>query len=201
MTQNHDDMVQSLEQVYARALLEAAQEAGTIDEVADEMQQLAHLLTQQPRLVRLLSTRMLSVEQRARSIENLFKGRVGDLVYRFLQVANAKHRLDRIQGIVRAVAQLVDERRGIVRVDAYVADRMDAAAAERVAQRLGEVIGGRVVLRQHEDPQLIGGLKLRVGDRLVDGSVAAQLRLMHRKIVATGRGDTRQKLESLISED
>lgn len=200
MTQNSDNMVQSIEQIYARALIEAADEAGAIEQVADEMQQIGELLAQEPKLFGLLCSRMLSVEQRARSIENLLKGRVGDLVYRFLQVTNRKNRLDRIHGIVQAVAQLVDERRGIVRVDAFVARRMDVAEVDRVARRLGEIVGGRVVLQQHEDPNLIGGLKLRIGDRLVDGSVAAQLRLMERKIVAKGRGDARRNLESLVTE-
>ncbi len=200
MTQNGDDIVQSLDQIYAEALLGAAEEAGAMDEVADEMQQIGELLTKQPQLLRLLCSRMLSVEQRAHSIDNLLKGRVGDLVYRFLQVANRKNRLDRTRGVVKAVAQLVDERRGIVRVDAFVVKRMAPEEADRVARRLGEVVGGRVVLRQCEDPKLIGGLKLRVGDRLVDGSVAAQLRMMQQRIVVTGRGDARQKLESLVSD-
>lgn len=202
MANDHQsEMIQSIELVYAQALLELAEEANARDEVADELAQIERIAREQPEFVRLISTRTLSEEQRARVIENLFKSRVSDLVYRFLQVVNAKNRLDRTVGIAWALAKLVDERRGIVRVDMFVPESIDDSRVGQVARRIGEAIGGEVILRQHVQPGLIGGMKLRIEDRLIDGSVAAQLRLIRHKMVAGGRDNARTKLEALIAED
>jgi F-type H+-transporting ATPase subunit delta len=200
MADQIDQNIQSTDLVYGRALADLADEAGVLAEVADQMGEIGELLRAEPQLVRLLATRTLSVEQRRRIIENLFQGRVHDLVFRFLQVANAKNRLDRMDTIVKAVAILVDQKRGIVRAQMFVAAALDTGRVEALADRIGKTFGGRVILDQQVDPTLIGGLKLRIGDRLIDGSVAAQLRGLRRKFVAAGRDRTRGRVESLISE-
>jgi len=196
---DNDDMIQSIERVYAQALIDLACEAGQLDEVADEMAQLGGIVQKQPDLVRLISTRTLSVERRGQAIERMLKGRVSDLTYRFLQVVNAKNRLDCIMGIVNAVAKGVDERRGIVHVKAFMAEALDAQAAQKVAKLIETVVGGEVQLEQQVDPELIGGLKIRIDDRLIDGSVSTQLRLMGQRIVAGGRDNARQHLETLMT--
>jgi F-type H+-transporting ATPase subunit delta len=197
---DNTDNIQSVERVYAQALLDLADDAGTLDEVADEIDQLGWLIQQQPQMLGLISSRTLSVEQRAGVIEQLFKGRVTDLVYRFLHVVNKKNRLDMLSRIVKAVANLVDQRRGIVRVEAFVAATLPEQAANQVATRIGSAIGGRVILEQQVQPQLIGGLKIRIGDRLIDGSVATQLRRIRRQIAAKGRDAARQRLDAMIIE-
>ena len=196
---DNEDMIQSIDQVYAQALLDLADEVGQLDAVADEMAQLGELAREQPDLVCLISTRTLSVEQRGRIIENMLKGRVSDLVYRFLQVVNAKNQLDRILGIVKAVLEGLDDRHGIVRVKAFLAVALEAQRAQQVAELIGTVVGGQVQLEQHVQPDLIGGLIIRVGDRLIDGSVSTQLRIMRQRIVASGRDNARQKLEMLMT--
>jgi F-type H+-transporting ATPase subunit delta len=193
-------MIQSIEQVYAQALLDLADEVGQLDVVGNEMMQLGELVREQPDLVRLISSRTLSVEQRGRIVENMFQGRVSDLVYRFIQVLNAKNRLDHILGIVKAVARGVDERHGIVRVKAFLAAALETQWAQQVAERIGTVVGGQVQLEQQVQPELIGGLKIRVRDRLIDGSVSTQLRLMRQRIVVSGCDDARQKIEKLMTQ-
>ena len=106
-------------------------------------------------------------------------------------VVNQKDRLGSLPGIVRAFANLVDERQGVVEVDAYVANRLDEGQASAIADRLGASMGRKVALKQHVDEELIGGLKLRIGDKLLDGSVATQLRLMRDKFVQAGREKAR----------
>lgn len=197
MAENRIEMISQIDKVYAAALLELCDEAegagrsGLVDEVADELRQIGELVRREPALIRLLSVRTLLTRERSEIIERLFKGRVADLLYRFLQVVNAKDRLDHLEEIVSAFAVLLEERRGVIDVDAYLASRMDEPAVLRVAESLGTVLGGRVDLTQHEDPELIGGLKLRVGDRLIDGSVATQLRLLREKMVEAGREKAR----------
>ena len=195
MADNRAPMITKLDQTYAAALWQLAQEAGegTAADVVGQMRQIGALAQRQPDLVRLVSTRILSTQQRSQIIEQVFKGRVDDLVHRFLQILNRKNRLDHLAGIVVAFARLVDEQRGVVDVNAYVAQRLDDDVAQRVADGIGRSIDKQVQLHQHVDGSLIGGLKLRIGDKLIDGSVASQLRIIGQQIVAAGREKARQQ--------
>jgi len=200
LAQENPDVTQSVEWVYATAMLDLAEQAGQRDDIRSEMDQIAELLGAEPVLAKLLASRVLSTADRRGCIERVFAGKVNDLSYRFLQVVNDKDRLGDLAGIIRAFGRLVDERRGLVEVDAYVASPMDEAQARRVADGLGASLGGEVLLRQHVDERLIGGLKLRVGDRLIDASVATHLRRMKEKIVAVGRDHAQSGLDATIQE-
>jgi F-type H+-transporting ATPase subunit delta len=177
--------------VYAQALLEMADEKGALDETASEVEQLQELLASQPDLTALMSTPALGAAERRELIERVFKGRVSDTTYKFLQVVNDKGRLAALPGILASFEDLLDQRRGIVEVDAYVAQRLDPAEAEQVARRIGAALRKEVVLHQYVNPDLIGGLVLRVGDQLIDGSVATQLKLMRQRLIEAGRNRAR----------
>ena len=184
--------VSSLSKTYARSLFELAQEAGALDEVASQLMQLRELAAAEPDLGRLLGNRLLSVEERAEIIDLLFKDQLHDVLYRFLQVVNRKSRLDELPGIIAAFDELMDQHAGRIEVDAYVATELGDEQRATVAERVGKALGKTVELREHVQKSLIGGLKLRVGDRLIDGSVATRLRLLRRQLVDQGQEAARQ---------
>ncbi len=165
MSTTQSNLFDAVAQVYAQALLDMADEANQTAEVAQELEELGRLLEDQPEVFGLLSNRVVSVQERAKSIESIFQGNVGDLMYRFLQVVNQKSRFEALPSIVRAYDRLLDERNGVIEADAYVAAAMDPDQAQATSDRISQALGRNVVLRQHVDPQLIGGLKIRVGDR------------------------------------
>ncbi len=200
MSQHTNNTVNSLERVYAQALLDLAQQAKQTSDIADELEQLGDLINQQPQLLAVLANRLLSVAERASTLEKVFKGRVSDLLYRFLLVVNNKHRLDSLPGIVHGYKQLLDEQSGVVEADVHVAAPLSDSETQSIAGRISQAIDRNVVLRQHVDPNLIGGLKVRVGDRLIDGSVATQLRLIRHALAEAGHENARTKFESLIHE-
>ncbi|MEX0745508.1 MAG: ATP synthase F1 subunit delta [Phycisphaeraceae bacterium] len=181
----------AIDRAYARALFEMGEQAGSLDALADEVDQLAELIRDAPGLRRLLGGRLPTAE-RAAMIDRMFQGRVSDLLYRFLHVVNRKGRLNMLESIVQAFSDLMIEHRGLVEVDAFVAQRLDDASAEAVAASVGKSLGKEVVLHQYVDAELIGGLKLRFGDRVIDGSVATQLRLLRQKMIDAGREQARQ---------
>ncbi len=181
------EMINNVEMVYGQALLEMAEESGRLDEVADELSQIGELCVSDPDLMRLLGSQVLGSDERAGALDRIFNGRSSDLVYRFLLVVNRKDRLGSLPGIIRAFASLYARKKGIVEVDIHVAERLDSAKLESIAKGIGDAIGHEVVPHQHVEDYLIGGLKLRIGDQLIDGSVVTQLKLLHQKMVASGR--------------
>jgi F-type H+-transporting ATPase subunit delta len=182
-----------VEETYAQALLELSEEAGQLNEVAAEVADLAALVEADADMLRLLGSRVLAVHERAQAIERIFRGRVSDLLYRFLMVANARGRLDLFPAIARAFVLLVEKKLGIVEVEAYVPTDMGTDQSRRLETELGQVLGRHVILHAHVDPTLLGGIKVRVGDQLIDGSVAAHLRLAREHLMETGRERARQQ--------
>ncbi len=200
MASDASGQIGGLELSYAQALLELADEANQRAEVVDEAAQLEELTGSQDDLQRLIRARSLSTSDRSSIIENLFKGRVSDLTYRFLQIVNEKDRLDRLAYIFAAVRELEAKRKGVIEVEAYVARALTENQSETLAGNIGKALGKDVVLHQTEDPSLIGGLKLRFEDRVVDGSVATQLRQLKQQMVHAGRNQAREDAKTLIQE-
>jgi F-type H+-transporting ATPase subunit delta len=195
-----ENIAQTVEHIYAAALLNLAEKAGQVDEVRQEMNELGDLLKQQPVLTKLLESRVLSRSERAGSIERIFKGNVSELLYRFVQVVNSKDRLAALADIITMYGKLVDRRNGIIDADVFVAALLDDSEVQRISSNLSEALGGNVVLHQSVDPSLIGGLKLRIGDRLIDGSVATQLKRLQQSIVDSGREAARGTLTKYIED-
>lgn len=195
MSTNHQ--ISTVELTYAQVLLELADETGALEEIAEQMKQIGELIKAEPDLRRLLESKVLSTSERAEALKNIFRGRIHDLVYRFVQVVNEKDRLELTDRIVRAFANLVDKKRGLIEVNVYVASRLDADLLQNVATRIGEISNSTAVVHQDVDPALIGGLKVRVADQLIDGSVATQLRLMGKKMVAAGREKAHEQVAAM----
>lgn len=174
--------------VYAQALLELATEQGVVDEVADEVQQLLPLISDGGDLHRLLVNPAIGDQERGQIIQRIFEGKVSGLLYTMLRVMGDKGRLGSISEVASGYLLAVAEARGQIDVQAFVASELDSAAVQQVAQQIGQAFGKTVSVSQQIDPSLIGGMKIKVGDRLIDASVASQLRNMKNKMIAAGRG-------------
>ena len=201
MPEHVEQVAQSIEHVYAAALVELAEQAGDLASVAQEVTDLLALFEQQPDVMRLISSRVLGDSERASSIERIFKGNVSDVLYRFMQVVNAKDRADLMSEIFLAVGQIVDAKSGKVQGEVWTAKELDNLQLAGMASKLGDALGRTVVLTQHVDEKLIGGMKLRIGDQLIDASVLSQLKQMKEKIIAEGRAKTREHLAGIVTEE
>jgi F-type H+-transporting ATPase subunit delta len=174
--------------VYAEALLELAREQGKVDELADEVRALMPLIDEDSELSRLLTNPAIGDGERAKIVERVFSGKVSDLLYKMFRVLSDKDRLGSLPQVAAGYLLAVARERGEIEVEAFIASELDSAAAAKVAERIGEALGKTVSLRQRVDPALIGGLKIKIGDQLIDASVASQLRSMKNKMIAAGRG-------------
>ena len=193
--------LETVDRVYAQALLELADEADRADAVAAEVAELQKLLETEPALAALLGSRKLTMADRAETIERMFKGRIDDLIYYFMQVVNAKSRLERLGRIFAGYALLHDEKRGVVKAQATVARELTDDQQRRVAEVVSAVTDREAVVQQSVDERLIGGMKLRVGDLLVDGSLATALQGMRRHLVEAGKQQARQARRQRLHEE
>jgi F-type H+-transporting ATPase subunit delta len=114
---------------------------------------------------------------------------VTDTLLNFMLVLNRKARLAELLAIDEAYQAMEQEAFGRVEVDVFTpSGSVDAASRDALAADLRKSLGKEPVLHFYADPAMIGGLKLRIGDRLIDGSVAAQLRRMRSALLERGLG-------------
>ncbi|QNN23435.1 ATP synthase F1 subunit delta [Planctomycetales bacterium ZRK34] len=185
---------------YARALFDLALKQDALAEVADELADLSRLLEAEPDLAGFFAHRTIAVDRRAASIDAIFSGRISDLTRRFLQVLNHNGRLGALRSIVAAFDQLLKTHRGEIDVEVHTARPLDAGQLDSVAKRIGEALGKTAVIKPRVDESLIGGLRIRLGDRLIDASVRSQLQSIKQQLAQRGNELIRSHAANLLQE-
>lgn len=200
MLEEHAD---ALGRVYATSLFGLAEAQGgqaRIEDVAAELQQVLEVARQDRAFAEFLTSQILPVADRARSLDTIFRGRVSDLTLRFLQVLNQKGRLGRLGTVVSALDELVQERFGRVEVDVFTVQPLERQQLQSIGERLHKVLGKEPVVHPYVDPGMLGGLKLRIGDQLIDASVQTRLRRIRQRLETEGAAEVRAKVDRLFDE-
>ena len=172
---------------YARSLLELANERGPAEEIGREMAGIREVTEQNPTFAAFLADPGIGGTERTATLDKVFRGRVSPLVMNFLGVMNNHGRLKMLGAVAQAFTDLLDEQLGNVEVDVTVAQRRNPDQLAQVRQRVSATLGKNAVVHQYVDPEIIGGLVLRVEDRLIDASVRYQLEAMRERLLAARR--------------
>jgi F-type H+-transporting ATPase subunit delta len=169
---------------YAQALLELANDAKSAAAVGEELRALRDVIEKNPSFAQVLSDPAISTEERGQLLHRVFDGRASALVLNFLGLVNEKGRLNILSSIAGAYDELFDLQQGNIEVDVTVAEKLSNDQLEAVRKKVSEALKRNAVVHQYVDPQIIGGLVLRVRDQLIDGSVRAQLAAMRHQLLA-----------------
>jgi F-type H+-transporting ATPase subunit delta len=157
--------------VYAAALFDLAAEADQLEEVYQELRELLKLGRQEPGFARFMAASSVDDDARAASLESMFRGKLSDILLNTLQVMNQHGRAGLVDALARAFELRLEDRRGQVEVVARSAVELSDEQKQEIA-RAAERLSGRKPLVTYEvDPELIGGLVLRIGDYRFDNSV------------------------------
>jgi len=167
---------QQLGAIYAKALLGATESAGSTDDVVEQFQSLANdVLVQLPKLADVLASPRIAHEEKEKILDQAFVGKMDGTLLRFLKVVSRHGRLDCIQAISAQLRSQYNDLRGIVEVVVQTATSLEPSLLDLIQQRLESSLGKKVKLRTETDESLIGGIVVRDGDTVYDGSVANQL--------------------------
>ncbi len=168
---------------YATALYTAAADAGRLNEVDGELAEIADAVRENPALARALTNPAVRGEGKSNLLAALAKGD-DPLVARFLQVLLDHRRLGDLLAIQEAFADRVRLDRNELAVELTTAVAIDDATADKVQQQLASATGLTVTMDRTVDPTILGGVVLRVRDRLVDASLRRRLDLLGRDLRA-----------------
>jgi F-type H+-transporting ATPase subunit delta len=172
---------------YAKSILELANERQQAPEFGQELAGIGELLRQNPSFAQYLADPGIGEAERAATLDRLFRGKASPLVMNLMGVLNSRGRLNLLGAVSDAYADLLDDQLGNIEVDVTVAQRLDPSQLEQVRQRVSEALGKTAVVHQYVDENILGGLVLRVEDRLIDASVRSQLEAMRERMLAARR--------------
>lgn len=199
-----DTQPDAVARMYARSLYQLAQSQGgraKVEEVLTELEDILELTRADKRFGEFMSSRALSADARAASLTKIFAGRVTPLTLNFLQVLNEKGRIASLPTIASAYDSIVQEAFGRVEVDVITAAPLDGAGTDAIKSRLAKHLGRDVIVHSYTEPAMIGGVKFRIGDQLIDASVGAKLRKIKEQISTGGAAAIRAKISKMIEGD
>jgi len=176
--------VEHIATVYAGALLGATEKAGQTADVLDQFDSLvADVLDGHPQLERIFASGMVSSEEKSQILDRVLGAQALPVFLRFLKVVSRHGRLGLVRAIHRQARVLYRKRLGQVDVEVTTAAPLDEAAAERLRAAVRRLVEGEPVLERRVEPELIGGMVVRVGDKIYDASVARQLESMRQQMI------------------
>ncbi len=176
---------------YARALFDAASGRGLLDLVAADLKDIELLLRGSPELQRLLTTPKVDEEGKRRIIRDLFRNRVHDILVELLDLLLEKKRFGVLDQVIEDYGNLLEEHRGVVRAEVTTATEVPVAQERELIAKLEKRTGKTIRLVKRIDPSILGGMMVRIGDRIIDRSIRRGFEEMREKLLEVPLGEGR----------
>ena len=172
--------------MYARALFQAAQEAGRIEQVASDLGALASAMDEVPALRGILRNPQIDPPEKAAVLDQISAG-ADELVRNFLQLVAEKGRAGEIAEMSAELDVLVAQAQNRLAVELTTAYELSDEEARSIVDKIQQASGRTVEASRSVDPSLVGGIVLRIGSFRADGSVRGRLERLRQEL-ATTRG-------------
>lgn len=177
-----DTGAEQLGKTYARALVGAAQNAGVTDQVVVQISELAQTLAGSAPLQSAFSSPRIGEDEKCRIIDRLVGPHFHPVLVTFLKVMARRGRLGYVGAVARAADDIHDDMMGRLVAQVRTAVPMDDQLRQQIVQRLSETMHAEVRLKESVDPDLIGGMVIRIGDQVFDSSVSNRMSQMRRRV-------------------
>ena len=166
---------------YAQAVFQIALEKDELDVWLDDLRVLAVAL-ETSEFSQLLDAPQVPAANKVDSISQALGDSVAPMALNLLSILASRNMAHLVPGVLEEYGRNLDAHRGIERAEVVVAVPLDKGQQENIVKLLEGIVGKEVRLSPFVDPQILGGLIARVGDRVIDGSVRSKLAEMRRSI-------------------
>jgi F-type H+-transporting ATPase subunit delta len=173
--------MEEIAEVYARALFEVAEEHDVLDEIHDELGQFADALNDNRELAVFFFSPYFSTDEKKQGLERMIDG--GDPQFmNFLEALVERHRMPAIFRIRARYEQMWDEVKKLLPVEVTSAVELDDSVVKSIGKRIGEQTGNEIELTTVVDPDVLGGIVLRVGNFVLDASIRNSLEQLRKHV-------------------
>jgi F-type H+-transporting ATPase subunit delta len=173
--------MEEIAEVYARALFEAAKEHDVLDRVRDELGQFAEALSDDRDLQVFLFSPYFSSEEKKDGVRKIISD-ADERFVNFLELLAERHRMPALFRIKREFDSLWAEENKLLPVTVTSAIELDQGLVDDIGKRIEEQTGRRVELSSNVDPDVLGGLRVQVGNMVLDGTVRNRLERLRKQV-------------------
>lgn len=177
------DTVQAASTVYAQAMLDLASKANQEDAVDGELGSLHDLYNRDRAFASFACSPAIDRDQRRASLRKIFSGKLSPMVLNLLLVLNDKHRLSILPQVCDTYRRLMERKRGEARVHVTSAVALTDAQRSKLAEMVTKATKWKPILCETVDENVLGGLRVLLGDREIDRTVASRLRLLRAELL------------------
>jgi F-type H+-transporting ATPase subunit delta len=173
--------MEELARVYSRSLFEVAREQGKLDVLREQLGQLADALDEHRELAVFFFSPYFSSSEKQQALGKLLDG-ADEILLNFLLLLIENHRMPVIFRIRQEYERLWDAEHRTLPVQITSAIALDEATTESLGRTIGERAGRRVTLAARVDPDILGGIIIRVGNSILDASIRNRLEQLRRHV-------------------
>ncbi|MGI6413284.1 MAG: ATP synthase F1 subunit delta [Syntrophomonadaceae bacterium] len=167
---------------YAEAFFNIARESNKVDEYQQELELVVETIKKVENLEQYFAHLLIPVNEKKAVIDKIFADKISPVTLNFIKVVVDKRREAYLSAITEQYIEMADEFRSIAKLDFITAVEVSKKDVQFLAERLSKSTGKKIQLRLQVDPTLIGGVRLRMGDQIIDGSVANKLQRIKEKL-------------------
>ena len=173
--------MEEIAEVYARALFEVAKERDVLDEIHDDLGAFTKALDENRELAVFFFSPYFSSEEKKNGLERAVTG-ADPIFMNFLETLLERHRMPVIFRMRARFEQLWDEEKKLLPVEITSSVQLDKAIVQSIGERIGEQTGQKVELSSKVDPEILGGLVVRVGNFVLDASIRNRLNQLRKQV-------------------
>jgi ATP synthase F1 delta subunit len=173
--------MEEIAQVYARSLFEVAQEHENLDEVRDQIGQFADALGESRDLQTFFFSPYFSTEEKKNGLDTVLEG-ADATVQNFLALLIENHRMPALFRIRRELDRMWQEVNKLLPVQITSAVELDEAVTNQIGEEIGRQTGRKVELTSTVDPDVLGGIVVRVGNSILDASIRTRLERLRKQV-------------------
>jgi F-type H+-transporting ATPase subunit delta len=173
--------MEEIAEVYARALFEVAKERDALDEVREQLGQFVDALNGNRDVTVFLFSPYFSTDEKKDGLRRMISD-ADPAFTNFLEALVERHRMPAIFRIRDRYEELWDDENKLLPVEVTSAVALDESTVKEIGERVGEQTGLKVELSSHVDPDILGGIVLRVGNFILDASIRNRLNQLRKQV-------------------
>jgi F-type H+-transporting ATPase subunit delta len=173
--------VEEIAQVYSRSLFDVAKEQGKLDVIREQLGQFADALAENRDLQVFFFSPYFSTEEKKEALRRTLDG-ADETLLNFLELALEKHRMPALFRIRRRFDERWEEENRRLPVQVTSAIELDDSTVRQIGDAIGEQTGRKIELTSEVDPDILGGIVLRVGNSILDASIRNRLEQLRKQV-------------------
>jgi F-type H+-transporting ATPase subunit delta len=169
---------------YATALFRTAKRIDQTDRILDDLKAIADLLRKDPNLKNFLEAPQILDQYKRELFTTAFKHLISEALFSFLVLVLEKHRIEYLLAMAKDYERLVKEDQGILQAHVITARALDPVFSNRLKEELEKSTDKRIEMILKIDPQIIGGIIVILGNKIIDRSIRHQLDELKEEMLA-----------------